>query len=30
VRKRLETEYDNLVKQIGYRIPDDVPAEPKR
>jgi arylsulfatase A-like enzyme len=30
VREKLEKEYDRLVKELGYTIPADVPAEPKR
>lgn len=30
VRAKLEKEYDRLAKELGYTIPADVPAEPKR
>jgi hypothetical protein len=29
-RAKLEKEYDRLAKELGYTIPADVPAEPKR
>ena len=29
-RAKLEKEHERLVKELGYRVPDDVPAEPKR
>jgi arylsulfatase A-like enzyme len=29
-RAKLEAEHDRLVKDLAYRVPDDVPAEPKR
>ncbi|HVK19258.1 MAG TPA: sulfatase [Fimbriiglobus sp.] len=30
IKAKLETEYDRLVKELGYTIPTGVPAEPKR
>lgn len=30
VREKLEKEYDRLVKELDYKVPADVPAEPKR
>jgi arylsulfatase A-like enzyme len=30
VRTKLEKEYDRLVKELGYTVPANVPAEPKR
>ena len=30
VRAKLEKEHDRLVKELGYTVPADVPAEPKR
>ena len=30
VRAKLEKEYDRIAKEVGYTIPADVPAEPKR
>jgi hypothetical protein len=30
IRAKLETEHERLVKELGYTVPADVPAEPKR
>jgi arylsulfatase A-like enzyme len=30
VRKKLEKEHDRLAKELGYKVPESVPAEPKR
>ena len=30
LKAKLEQEHDALAKQIGYTVPADVPAEPKR
>jgi hypothetical protein len=30
VRSKVEKEYDRLAKELDYRIPSDVPEEPKR
>jgi arylsulfatase A-like enzyme len=30
VREKMEKEYDRLAKELGYAVPADVPAEPKR
>jgi len=30
VKEKLEKEYDRLAKELGYAVPADVPAEPKR
>jgi arylsulfatase A-like enzyme len=30
IKAKLEQEYDRLVKELGYAVPADVPAEPKR